>query len=243
MPDVIQRAELWLHEENVDECSGFGHVSGRFHAHGSDPPCRGAERITREIQLETQDIRTLKILEQIDRERAPSQRDLARDLNISLGLVNSFFKRLVHKGYLKATTIPRNRLRYIITPKGMLEKSRLTYSYIQFSYQYYRQARQNLQALFCKLEAAGVRRVVFYGATDIAEIASLALQETSIELAAVVDDRHAGQRKLRRVVTDSQSLTGIAFDRIVVTDDGQRERSIEMILSAGVSRSRIVFFE
>ena len=47
------------------------------------------------------DLRTLKILEKVDNDGAPSQRDLARDLNISLGLVNSFIKRLVKKGFFK----------------------------------------------------------------------------------------------------------------------------------------------
>ena len=39
--------------------------------------------------MDTQDIRTLKILEEIDRDQPPSQRDLATTLNVSLGLVNS----------------------------------------------------------------------------------------------------------------------------------------------------------
>ena len=79
------------------------------------------------------DIRTLKILEEIENDHTPSQRDLSKKLNISLGLVNSFVKRLVQKGYLKITTIPKNRVKYILTPKGAAEKTRLTYQYIQHS--------------------------------------------------------------------------------------------------------------
>ena len=193
--------------------------------------------------METQDIRTLKILEKVGNEYVPSQRDLARDLNISLGLVNSFIKRLAHKGYVKATTIPRKRIRYIITPKGMVEKSRLTYRYIQFSYQYYRQARQKLQKLFTILEKAGVRRVVFYGATDLAEIAFLSLQETVIELAAVADDQHQGKKLLGHAVIDNHGLAAISFDRIVVTDDARRESTLEKLLSSAVPLNKIVYIE
>jgi DNA-binding MarR family transcriptional regulator len=193
--------------------------------------------------METQDIRTLKILEKVGDEYGPSQRDLARHLNISLGLVNSFIKRLAHKGYVKATTIPHKRIRYIITPKGLVEKSRLTYRYIQFSYQYYRQARQKLQKLFAVLETAGVRRVVFYGATDLAEIAFLSLQETAIELAAVADDNHKGKKLLGHSVVDSRELAAVSFDRVVVTDGVQRDSIVETLLSAGIPRSRVVFVE
>lgn len=193
--------------------------------------------------METHDIRTLRILEKVGDAVAPSQRDLARELNISLGLVNSFFKRLALKGYVKATSIPRKRIRYIITPKGMVEKSRLTYRYIQFSYQYYRHARQKLQKLFAELEKTGVRSVVFYGATDLAEIAFLSLQETAIDLVAVVDDRHPGKKLLGRRVVDSRGLAAVAFDRIVVTDDAPGERIIEGHLSSSVPRNKVVFIE
>lgn len=193
--------------------------------------------------METQDIRTLRILEKVGDAYAPSQRVMARELNISLGLVNSFIKRLALKGYVKATTIPRQRIRYILTPKGMAEKSRLTYRYIQFSYQYYREARQKLQKLFSQLEKSGVRRVLFYGATDLAEIAFLSLQETAIELVAVVDDRNSGKKIIGREIIDSRGLGRLSFDRIVVTDDTQRESILNSLLSSDVLRREVVFID
>lgn len=190
--------------------------------------------------METQDLRTLKILEKVSDESLASQRDLARELNISLGLVNSFIKRLAHKGYVKAATIPSRRIRYIITPRGLVEKSRLTYRYIQFSYHYYRQAREKLKCLFEALERSGVRRVAFYGATDLAEIAYLSLQETAIELAAVADERPNGLKLLGRDVIDIFQLAKVPFDRMVVTEDTPHQPSEETLLSAGISKDKIV---
>lgn len=193
--------------------------------------------------METQDLRTLKILEKVDNGYSPSQRDLARELNISLGLVNSFIKRLALKGYVKVTTIPRRRIQYILTPKGMAEKSRLTYRYIQSSYQYYRQARQKLQELFRELEIQGVRNVVFHGASDLAEIAFLSLQETGIGLVAVVDDRKRGKRLLGHEIIDSRELARVSFDRIVITEDGTRELLLDRLLTSGITQDKIVFVE
>ncbi|MFC1826021.1 transcriptional regulator, partial [Thermodesulfobacteriota bacterium] len=113
-------------------------------------------------------------------------------MNISLGLVNSFIKRLVKKGYCKVTSIPKNRVKYILTPKGATEKTRLTYKYIQHSYKFYKDARQKLSKQFKDLESQGVQRIVFYGANDLAEIAYISLQETSIDIAVVVDDEKIG---------------------------------------------------
>ncbi len=52
--------------------------------------------------MDHQDLRTLKLLEEIDKDETPSQRDLSRKLNISLGLVNSFIKRLGSKRVLQS---------------------------------------------------------------------------------------------------------------------------------------------
>ena len=193
--------------------------------------------------METQDLRTLKILEKVDNGYSPSQRDLARELNISLGLVNSFIKRLALKGYVKVTTIPRRRIQYILTPKGMAEKSRLTYRYIQSSYQYYRQARQKLQELFRGLETQGVQSVVFHGASDLAEIAFLSLQETGIGLVAVVDDRKPCKKLLGHEIIDSRELARVSFDRIVITEDGTRDLLLDRLLTSGIPRDKIVFVE
>ncbi|MBT8365400.1 MAG: winged helix-turn-helix transcriptional regulator, partial [Deltaproteobacteria bacterium] len=106
--------------------------------------------------MDPKDIRTLKILERVNDRKSTSQRDLAGELNISLGLVNSFIKRLVKKGYLKIATIPKKRIKYILTPRGAAEKTRLTYEYIQHSYSFYKEARQKLRDLFDEMEKQGV---------------------------------------------------------------------------------------
>ncbi len=167
--------------------------------------------------MDNQDIRTLKILEEIEKDDVPSQRDMARTLNVSLGLVNSFIKRLTQKGYFKITSIPRNRIKYILTPKGAAEKTRLTYQYIQYSLGFYKRARQKLRKLFQDFSAMGIRKVVFYGATDLTEIAYLSLQETSIELLAVVDNDKAGQKFIWGEVSREDILDFIHYDILLIT--------------------------
>jgi len=190
--------------------------------------------------MDHQDLRTLQLLEEIEKDHAPSQRDLARKLNVSLGLVNSFIKRFANKGYFKMTTIPKNRVKYILTPKGAAEKTRLTYEYIQYSVQFYRSARTKLRKLFKGLVAQGVHRIVFYGATEFAEIAHICLQETPIEMVAVVDDKKIGEKYFRGVVTDPARLKSLSFDTIFITTVGSREDVLERILQRGISRNKVV---
>ncbi|MGB5985839.1 MAG: winged helix-turn-helix transcriptional regulator, partial [Desulfobacterales bacterium] len=65
--------------------------------------------------MDNLELRTLRLLEVLEGNQILSQRELARKLDVSLGLVNSFVRRLAQKGYFKITTIPQNRVRYILT--------------------------------------------------------------------------------------------------------------------------------
>jgi len=190
--------------------------------------------------MDNKDIRTLKILEKFDNDVVPSQRDLARDLNISLGLVNSFIKRLVKKGYFKARHVPKNRMRYFLTPKGASEKTRLTYEYIQHSYNFYKEARQKLRDLYTELESQNVSSIVFYGAGDLAEIAYLSLQETNIKLVAVVDDEKKGKRFTRYIVEHPDRLDALTFDRILITSLNFKESIYQRIAGLGLPSESVV---
>jgi len=190
--------------------------------------------------MDKKDIRTLKILEEIDKDHTPSQRDLSRKLNISLGLVNSFIKRLVNKGYLKITNIPKNRLKYILTPKGAAEKTRLTYQYIQYSFVFYKNAREKLRQVFKDLRAQGVRRVVLYGTGDFAEIACISLYETSIQMVAIVDDNKIGEEFLGNVVKKPAMLNSVSYDKILITPTISKDIVLEKILKQGIPRSKLV---
>jgi DNA-binding MarR family transcriptional regulator len=190
--------------------------------------------------MDSQNIRTLKILEEIENSYDTSQRELAGKLNVSLGLVNSFIKRLAQKGYLKVTMIPKNRVKYILTPKGAAEKTRLTYHYIQYSFQFYRGARKRLRLLFQDLADKSVHSVIFYGTGDLAEIAYVSLQETSIKLRAVSDDQKIGERFFGYVVIDPAEMAELSFDKILVTAVESRDMALETLSENGFSNDKVV---
>jgi len=193
--------------------------------------------------MDSNDIRTLKILEEIENDHTPSQRDLARTLNVSLGLVNSFIKRLAQKGYFKITSIPKNRVKYILTPKGAAEKTRLTYEFIQYSFQFYKESRKKVQNLFKELSGQGIGRIAFYGAGDFAEIAYLSLQETDILFAGIFDERKVGQKFLRFFVLNPDTLSAQSCDRILITDLSRQEEIQGQITAKGIAENRIVTLE
>ena len=190
--------------------------------------------------MNNQEINTLKILEEVGKDEVPSQRDIARNLNISLGLVNSFLKRLARKGYLKITTIPSNRVKYLLTPKGAVEKTRLTYAYIQYSYHFYKDTRIKLKRLFAELSEQNVKQIVFYGATDLAEIAFLSLQETPIQMAAIIDDDKAGDTFLGFTVKSMEHLNGLSYGKILYAGEKPIDEFFKKINDNHISPEKVV---
>lgn len=188
-------------------------------------------------------MRTLHLLEVIEKNHSPSQRQLAGHLDISLGLVNSFIRRLASKGYFKITHIPKNRVKYILTPQGMAEKSRLTYEYIKLSYVFFKEVRKKMQNLLKDLESQGVSRVVFIGATDLAEIAYLSLHETGIQLAAVLDDQRVGKKFFGHTVQSVDTLDSTLFDRVLLTTFEFGELKPEGLNKIGIAEDRVVILQ
>ena len=193
--------------------------------------------------MDPQDIRSLQFLEEIDNNHSPTQRDLAKKFNMSLGLVNSFIKRLARKGYLKITTIPRNRLRYILTPQGFAAKSRLTYNFIQYSLHFYKEALRNLEHLMNELERGGVKKVVFYGANDLAEITFTSLKAFDIKLTGVVDDLKKGEKYLGYTIKSIGELSKLDFERIIITTIDSKETIFNELLEKGIPRKKIIMLE
>ena len=77
----------------------------------------------------------LKILKHIQTNPDVSQRQLAKELGVSVGKVNYCVKALVYKGFVKAGNFKRNSDKlsylYLLTPKGIEEKARLTSSFLK----------------------------------------------------------------------------------------------------------------
>jgi DNA-binding MarR family transcriptional regulator len=190
--------------------------------------------------MKQQDIRTLRILEEIDNEQNPSQRDIAKKLNISLGLANSFIKRLARKGYFKIKTIPSNRVKYLLTQKGAAEKMQLTYAYVQYSYNFYKNTRQKFRTIFDTLESEGVKKIAFYGASDIAEIAFLSLQETSIQLVAIYDEDKNGGLFLGFPIESTGHLGDFTYEKLIYTDAKPIEEFFDRLKGMNFSKERIV---
>jgi DNA-binding MarR family transcriptional regulator len=188
---------------------------------------------------ETGRYRDLQILDELSNNDALTQRDLSKRMGIALGLVNSYIKNLMAKGYITVRNIPSKRYAYYLTPKGFAEKSRLAYDLLQDYTRIYREAKNNYRQLFFELERAGAKRIVFAGADEVAEFAYITLQDSKLELVGVVDPDRAEEAFFGRKITPLTGLKDMEYDRIVVTSYLKRESLHRALLEHGIADKSI----
>jgi len=183
--------------------------------------------------------RDLILLTELERDGAVTQRSLATKLGVALGLTNLYVKRLARKGYVKVTTIPSHRIRYLLTPQGFAEKSRLTYLYMQYSLIHYRDMRARLREVLSQVTAAGGKRVVIFGASEFAEMAYLSLREMDMELVGFVNDG-AVRTFLSYPVSHPSVLKEWKFDAVVLADLDRSHEHGELLLQYQVPNGKVV---
>ncbi len=183
--------------------------------------------------------RSLQILDELSHDDSLTQRDLSGRLGIALGLVNSYIKNLVAKGYITVKAIPPKRYTYYLTPKGFTEKTRLAYDLLQDYTRIYREAKNNLRKLFKEMSGKGIRRVIFAGTDEVAEIAYLTLQETNIDLAGVVDLQKNGTQFFGKKIRPLDSLQTMKYDCIIIASYLDRDKIHHAIIRQGVDKTKI----
>jgi len=128
----------------------------------------------------------LGVLDVVEKDAAVTQRSVANELGIAVGLANAYLRRCIRKGLIRVRQIPPRRYTYYLTPQGFAEKSRLTASYLAHSFAFFRRARSQCAALFAEAVARGQRRLALIGDGDLAEIASLVVREFPLEIVGVI---------------------------------------------------------
>ena len=163
----------------------------------------------------------------VEENAALSQRALAHDLGIALGLANAYVKRCARKGWIKIKQVPPNRYAYYMTPEGFAEKSRLTARYLSASLSFFRRARSQFGEALATCRRYGWHRVALAGGGDHAEIAVLSARESGGEIVGVVDTE-AGSVAGVPVAADLASLAPV--DAVVITDVSAPQKTYDGIV-------------
>ncbi len=168
----------------------------------------------------------LSLLNSVD-EGAQSQRRIAEELGIALGLVNAYLKRCVKKGLVKVSQAPARRYAYYLTPQGFAEKSRLTVEYLSASFSFFRQARADCTQTFALAKERNFQNLVLSGKSDLAEIAVLSAVDCGIAIAAIVDPNANAQQFVGKPLVSGYENLETPYDAVMITDVVDTRRAFD----------------
>lgn len=183
-----------------------------------------------------------------------SQRMLAKDLGMALGLTNGILRTLMKGGFIeRSRRIDGNAVKatYVVTSLGRAEEERLSRAHLQDLVSAYASAKAQIKHLVDRLvrtsDNGSALRVVLYGSRDVAEIGCLCLQATTLQPVAIVDE-HSLARAPGRVMDvpvyvpdDVRGLEvgGLRFDRLAVLSFQEPSETHAWLNARGVPPDRV----
>ena len=182
---------------------------------------------------EQHELRVLELVEERDR---ITQRGVATELEIALGMANALIKRLVNKGYIKVKDAPSRRYKYYITPEGFIEKGRLVSKYIANSFKFYGEVRRDYEMLANQVSANHAStsqgaRVCCVGTGEVMEIAQMVFAAHNIEVVCVLDvladEGEQRFQKFRDIPDEIASQIGC----LVITETRRPHKVFEILAS------------
>ncbi len=173
------------------------------------------------------------LLSEIERNPSFTQRSLASELGIALGLMNQYLKRCITRGWLRVSQISPKRITYFLTPEGFKEKSIMVAEYLSRSLTFFRDARSQCEDEFAKCRANNWNKIALVGKGDLADIAELVSYGNGINV-EIIDTRATLKNYDAVLITDIIDPQG-TYDAIKNNVDPDRLLILKLLhISKGI---------
>jgi DNA-binding MarR family transcriptional regulator len=111
-----------------------------------------------------------QVLAHLQENEKTTQRKISSRTGLSLGAVNLLLKKMVRKGLIKVEKLNTRTVRYILTPQGLKEKTKLTYQFVRNSYQQILNINNAVETLLAEEELNGEpEQIILFGPADEVE--------------------------------------------------------------------------
>ena len=175
---------------------------------------------------------TLGVLSAVEADSGITQRTLASELGIALGLTNSYLKKCIDKGLVKIKQVPAKRYSYYLTPRGFNEKSRLTAEYFKTSFSFYRRAKKDLTNIMSICLKKDMINIILSDQSEFAEIAIIISFNMNINLVGIIGK--SSSKNINGIPIKSDIKLFKDFDKVIITniyDSKSRYEELSKVVS------------
>ncbi len=187
--------------------------------------------------MDRNELLQFEILKHVEQTPQLNNRLAARKLGVSVKLAHATLRKMVTRGLLHVKKEHSRRWDYFLTPTGISEKTRLTYEFLDFSFQFYHEARKRSAQLCRDLSERGIKQVAFLGAGELAEIVYLGVVEWKLQVTGVFDHDKAGTTFMSLPVSPLAALPSSTAEATIVCVYDKKHPMTAHYLPEGVQPS------
>ncbi len=170
------------------------------------------------------ELQILSVLDAIELNNRATQRDLSRATGLNLAKVNMLLGKLKQKGQVKLRNVSKspNKLRYlyVLTPRGIVEKSRLTVRFAARTWRDYSRTIARLQQSLHQLAETGATRVLLLKANEVTHVVIEAGRDVKgLSIVGIIDPSRQGETI--RGIPVLRGVRGVPYDRAIPCDDNE----------------------
>lgn len=162
------------------------------------------------------------ILDLIEKNKDITQREIADEIGVAVSMVNSYLDEYEQKGYIKRKRYSTKTVEYFVSKKGIERRKVLNIWYLKSSQSVYKSAKDNIVIFLNQIIDKGFRKILLYGAGEVAEIILDVIQNDGyipLEVLAVVDDDISRQNKIINYlpIISKEKINKYVHDGILVS--------------------------
>ena len=186
--------------------------------------------------MTTEELRTLTLFNTVESSPYLNQRQLAHELDVSLGLTNTYFQRVLKKGWVRATQVKPRRWLYFLTPQGALEKSRLSLSYMHRTLESFRELKNKGDEHLSILSNKGFSGIHLCGENDLTEVLSFCFSGVKIDLLSVIPEKDLLENCLQH---GKPTLPELKSDELILIASLEHQISLaELLAQKGLQKNK-----
>lgn len=195
----------------------------------------------------TTKLKELLLLEHIESNPDTTQKEMAKIINAAPSMVNVYLKKYEKNKYIKKEYISAKIVKYIITSDGLKRKKFLLITYLHELLKLYNLAEDNVESFLRKLEGKGYKKIVLYGAGEVAEIILGILKNREnnlLEAVAVIDDDMARINKelLGLKIIPKKEINSYKHDIVLITSYAFEDEIMERLKEIDYPLDRVKRF-
>lgn len=187
------------------------------------------------------------ILDLIEKNQDITQRDISNQVGVAVSMVNNYIDDYEKNGYIKRNYLSSKTLEYVITKKGLERRKLLNIWYLKSSHSVYASAKDNIIMFLKQIIEKGFKRILLYGAGEVAEIMLQVMNDDNmipLEVVAVVDDDSS---KTDHVIVNLPIITleqivNYSHDGILISSYKHHESIFKNLIKCDYPRNKIIHF-